>query len=212
MSDVLLRMAGISKAFGSNRVLENVNLELKKGEVLALLGENGAGKSTLIKILGGIYNSDGGEIYIEGERKQMKSSAVSQECGVRIIHQEIVLVPHRTIAANIYLGREPKNRLGFVDYKKMAADAKAVMNEYEIELDPDQNVQELSIGQQQQVEIVKAVSANAKIVVMDEPTSSLTEKETNILFRIIRKLQTRGVGIIYISTCCCCPIDNSCTF
>ena len=199
MSDVLLRMAGISKAFGSNRVLENVNLELKKGEVLALLGENGAGKSTLIKILGGIYNSDGGEIYIEGERKQMKSSAVSQECGVRIIHQEIVLVPHRTIAANIYLGREPKNHLGLVDYKKMAADAKAVMNEYEIELDPDQNVQELSIGQQQQVEIVKAVSANAKIVVMDEPTSSLTEKETNILFRIIRKLQTRGVGIIYIS-------------
>lgn len=199
MGDVLLRMVGISKSFGSNQVLGNVNLELKKGEVLSLLGENGAGKSTLMKILGGIYSSDGGDIYIDGEKKIMKSAAVSQECGVRIIHQEIVLVPHRTIAANIYLGREPKTSLGLIDYKKMVADAKAVMDEYDIDLDPDRQVHELSIGQQQQVEIVKAISANAKIVVMDEPTSSLTEKETMILFRIIRKLQERGVGIIYIS-------------
>lgn len=199
MGDVLLRMVGISKSFGSNQVLTNVNLELRKGEVLSLLGENGAGKSTLIKILGGIYGCDGGAIYIEGEKKLMKTSAVSQECGIRIIHQEIVLVPHRTIAANIYLGREPKNRLGMVDYKKMAANAKAVMKEYDIDLDPDQNVHELSIGQQQQVEIIKAVSANAKIVVMDEPTSSLTEKETASLFRIIHRLKERGVGIIYIS-------------
>lgn len=199
MSNALLRMTGISKSFGTNKVLDGVNLELKKGEVLALLGENGAGKSTLMKILGGIYDCDDGEIYVEGELKRMKSSAISQECGVRIIHQEIVLVPHRTIAANIYLGREPKKVFGLIDYKKMVADAQMVMDEYEIQLNPNQNVCELSIGQQQQVEIVKAISANAKIVVMDEPTSSLTEKETKILFRIIRKLKERGAGVIYIS-------------
>lgn len=199
MGDTLLQMVGISKSFGSNRVLENVNLKLKKGEVLSLLGENGAGKSTLMKILGGIYSSDGGEIYIDGEKKNMKSAAISQECGVRIIHQEIILVPHRTIAANIYLGREPKTSLGLIDYKRMVADAKKVMDEYDIDLNPNQHISKLSIGQQQQVEIVKAISANAKIVVMDEPTSSLTEKETLILFKIIRKLKKNGVGIIYIS-------------
>ena len=195
----LLEMKGISKAFGTNKVLVDINLNLYEGEILSLLGENGAGKSTLIKILGGIYSSDSGEIYINGEKKRINTAAAAQENGVRIIHQEIVLVPHRTIAANIFLGREPRTSVGTLDYKKMAAESEKIMKEFGIDLDPNSLVCELSLGLQQQVEIVKAVSANAKIVVMDEPTSSLSESETEILFHIIEKLRARGVGIIYIS-------------
>lgn len=195
----LLKMKGISKAFGNNKVLIDISLDLHEGEILSLLGENGAGKSTLIKILGGIYSSDSGEIYINGEKKQISTSAAAQENGVRIIHQEIVLVPHRTIAANIFLGREPRTPFGTLDYKKMVKDTKKIMDEFGIDLNPDSLVCDLSLGLQQQVEIVKAVSANAKIVVMDEPTSSLSESETEILFHIIEKLKLKGVGIIYIS-------------
>lgn len=195
----LLQMNGISKAFGANKVLIDINLDLKEGEILSLLGENGAGKSTLIKILGGIYTADKGDISINGEKKEITSSAFAQANGVRIIHQEIVLVPHRSIAANIFLGREPRTVFGTLDYKRMIAEAGSIMEEFGILLNPDRMVCELSLGQQQQVEIVKAVSANAKIVVMDEPTSSLSDSETKILFCIIAKLKAKGVGIIYIS-------------
>lgn len=195
----LLVMRGISKVFGSNRVLVDIDLTLQRGEIVSLLGENGAGKSTLIKILGGIYAADGGEICIDGEKKHITTAAAARENGVRIIHQEIVLVPHRTIAANIFLGREPRTALGLVDYKKMVRETGSILEEFGIDLDPDAMVCDLSLGHQQQVEIVKAVSANAKIVVMDEPTSSLSEGETEILFRIIEKLKNKGVGIIYIS-------------
>lgn len=198
-NNCLLQMKGISKAFGSNKVLLDISLDLHNGEILSLLGENGAGKSTLIKILGGIYSSDSGEIYIDGEKKAISTSAAAQEYGVRIIHQEIVLVPHRTIAANIFLGREPRTSLGTLDYKKMVSESQKIMDEFGIDLDPDSLVCELSLGLQQQVEIIKAVSANARIVVMDEPTSSLSESETEILFQIIEKLKKKGVGIIYIS-------------
>ena len=148
-NNCLLQMKGISKAFGSNKVLLDISLDLHNGEILSLLGENGAGKSTLIKILGGIYSSDSGEIYIDGEKKAISTSAAAQEYGVRIIHQEIVLVPHRTIAANIFLGREPRTSLGTLDYKKMVSESQKIMDEFGIDLDPDSLVCELSLGLQQ---------------------------------------------------------------
>lgn len=197
--NVLLRMCGISKQFAQNKVLENVSLQVHEGEVVALLGENGAGKSTLIKILGGIYRADAGDIFINGEQKTIHSAAAAGANGIRIIHQEIVLVPDRTVAANVFLGREYVNRLGLVDQARMERETQTLLDEFHIRIRADQNVRELSIGLQQLVEIIKAISADAKIVVMDEPTSSLSQAEVNELFNIIRILQKKNIGIIYIS-------------
>lgn len=195
----LLKMKNISKSFATNVVLDGVDLELDKGEVVALLGENGAGKSTLIKILGGIYRADSGEIFIEGEKKEITSASIAAENGIRIIHQEIILVPERTVAANVFLGREYRNKLGFVDYRRMEEETQRIIDEFGINLKADMMVKDLSIGMQQLVEIIKAVSADSRIVVMDEPTSSLSQGETETLFKIIRLLKSKGVGIIYIS-------------
>ena len=195
----LLEMKGITKAFASNVVLNGVEFSVGAGEVVAILGENGAGKSTLIKILGGIYHADSGEIRIDGDKKDIRSAAVAGANGIRIIHQEIILVPDRSIAANVFLGREPKTAVGFVDLARMERETQKVIDDFNLNLRADQLVGDLSIGMQQLVEIIKAVSAEARIVVMDEPTSSLSQGETDTLFDIIRKLQKKGVGIIYIS-------------
>lgn len=195
----LLKMSGISKQFAFNKVLVDVNVEVNAGEVVALLGENGAGKSTLIKILGGIYRADAGDIYIDGEKKTIHTAAVAGANGIRIIHQEIVLVPDRTVAANVFLGREYVNKLGLIDRDRMERETQALLDEFHIRIRADQNVRELSIGLQQLVEIIKAISAEAKIVVMDEPTSSLSQAEVNELFHIIGILKSKNIGIIYIS-------------
>lgn len=195
----LLQMSGITKSFGSNTVLSGVDLTLWPGQVVAILGENGAGKSTLIKILGGIYKADAGEIRIDGQVKHITSSAVAGENGIRIIHQEILLVPGRTVADNVFLGRELRNSLGMIDERKMQEETQKQIDALHLNLKADQLVGSLSIGMQQLVEIIKAISANAKIVVMDEPTSSLSEGEVETLFEIIRMLKKRNVGIIYIS-------------
>ncbi len=195
----LLEMSKITKAFASNVVLNGVELSVNEGEVVAILGENGAGKSTLIKILGGIYKADSGEIRVNGEVKNISSSAAAGENGIRIIHQEIVLVPDRTIAANVFLGRELKNRRGLVDAKLMERETQKIIDDLQLDLRAGQLVGNLTMGMQQLVEIIKAISADAKIVVMDEPTSSLSQGEVEILFGIIRLLQKKGVGIIYIS-------------
>ena len=187
MAKELLKMTNISKSFGSNKVLDGIEIEVGKGEVVALLGENGAGKSTLIKILGWIYHADSGEVYIEGEKKVITNAAEAGKEGIRIIHQEIVLVPDRTIAANMFLGREYKKN-GLIDYKRMRKEAQAIIDEFDLPLHADTLIRDLSIGMQQIVEILKAVSAEAKIVVMDEPTSSLSEAETETLFTIIKQL------------------------
>ncbi len=197
--EYLLEMIGISKSFGLNQVLDEIHINVRAGEVLALLGENGAGKSTLIKILGGIYSKDKGEIYIEGDKKEIHSAADAHKYGIRIIHQEIVLVPERSVAANIFLGREIKTKTGFINYKKIREETEKILQEFGVNLSPDEMISNLTIGMQQMVEIMRAVSANAKIVVMDEPTSSLSEHETEILFGTIEKLKKRNVGIIYIS-------------
>ena len=183
----LLEMNDITKAFSSNIVLNGVKLSINEGEVVAILGENGAGKSTLIKILGGIYKADSGEIRIHGEVKNISSAAVAGANGIRIIHQEIVLVPDRTIAANVFLGREPRNKFGLVDIPEMERQTQKLIDDLNLNLRADQLVRSLTMGMQQLVEIIKAISAEAKIVVME------------ILFGIIQLLQKKNIGIIYIS-------------
>ena len=196
---LLLQMKGIDKSFPGVHALQNMQFELRRGEVHALLGENGAGKSTLIKVLGGIYQKDGGEIFIDGQKVEINSVEDARKAGVSIIHQELVLVPWLSIAENMFLGREPKNKLGFVDFGKMNSEAKKYLVDFGLDLNPLTPIAELNIAQQQMVEIVKAISFSSNIVVMDEPTSSLSDKEADALFESIRKLKERGVGIIYIS-------------
>jgi ribose transport system ATP-binding protein len=190
-------MKNIHKSFPGVSALKNVDFELAAGEVHALLGENGAGKSTLIKVLGGIYLAEQGEIYINDQKVNIHDVKSAQEKGISIIHQELVLVPYMTVAENIFLGREPGNR--FINRKKMVTDAQKLLDQYEIHIDANTLVNKLSIAQQQMVEIVKAISYQSKILVMDEPTSSISDKEIHFLFEMIRSLTKAGVGIIYIS-------------
>jgi ribose transport system ATP-binding protein len=193
-------MRDIRKKFGATHALSGVSISVDAGEVLALLGENGAGKSTLINILGGIVRPDSGSILIEGRPVgDLQDVQAARRAGIAVIHQEIVLVPHLTVAENIFLGREPTTRLGFKDNRqieRMARDAIAALG---VDLDAARPVRELSTAQQQMVEIVKAVSQNARILVMDEPTSSLSLPEVEQLFAIVRRLKKNGVAIIYIS-------------
>lgn len=196
---LLLQMTGIDKSFPGVHALQSVQFDLRRGEVHALLGENGAGKSTLIKILGGIYQKDKGEILVDGEKVTINSVEDARKAGVSIIHQELVLVPWLSVAENMFLGREPLNKLGLVDYGKMNSEAKKYLVDFGLDLDPLTPIAKLNIAQQQMVEIVKAISFSSNIVVMDEPTSSLSDKEAEALFESIRKLKARGVGIIYIS-------------
>ncbi|MCR5290298.1 MAG: sugar ABC transporter ATP-binding protein [Treponema sp.] len=196
--NVLLQMKNIHKRFPGVYALNNVDFELKQGEVHALLGENGAGKSTLIKVLGGIYKAEEGEIYIDGKKVTIDNVFDSHKNGISIIHQELVLVPYMTVAENIFLGREPmKGHL--IDKDKMNADTEELLHTYNMNFTPDTLVVDLTIAQQQMVEIVKAISFNSKILVMDEPTSSISDKEVEFLFKIMRTLTSKGVGIIYIS-------------
>jgi ribose transport system ATP-binding protein/inositol transport system ATP-binding protein len=192
-------MKSIHKSFPGVKALSGVNFELESGEIHALLGENGAGKSTLINILGGIYLPDDGEIYIEGKKADIHDVKSSQNHGIAIIHQELVLVPHMSIAENIFLGREPRGKMGVVDKKRMIREAADYLRIVGLEIPSYQMVNRLSIAQRQMVEIAKAISFNSKILIMDEPTSSLTEKEVQILFATMNRLRQEGVGIIYIS-------------
>lgn len=193
-------MNHIRKEFPGVLALKDVSFQLHAGEVHALLGENGAGKSTLIKILGGIYSSDAGEIVIDGNVVTINSVQDAQKHGISVIHQELVLVPHMTVAENIYLGREPLLRKSrFVDFREMNEAAKQILDSFELDIKPENEVSDLTIAQQQMVEIIKALSFNAKILVMDEPTSSLSEKDVDFLFENIQKLKKANVGIIYIS-------------
>ncbi|SDI52049.1 sugar ABC transporter ATP-binding protein [Desulfosporosinus hippei] len=196
----LLSMEGIHKSFSGVKVLENVQFSLRQGEVHALMGENGAGKSTLMKILSGIYSKDAGSIQIQGTESAASSPKTAQALGVAIIHQELNMIPDLTISENMFLGREFKwGRTGFINWSKMAAEAKSYLQQLGMNLNPDSLVGELSVGQQQMVEIAKALSMHAKILVLDEPTAALTKREIEKLFQLITTLKTQGVGMIYIS-------------
>ena len=199
MSGTLLQMKNIHKRFPGVYALKSVNFELKAGEVHGLLGENGAGKSTLMKVLAGIYDVDEGEIYIDGRKVEINDVKDSQKAGVSIIHQELVLVPYMSVAENIFSGREPVGRLGFVKKDEMLAQAQKLLDSFDLGIDASRLVVDLNIAQRQMVEIARAISFNSKILVMDEPTSSLTEKEVEFLFKTIESLKAKGVGIVYIS-------------
>src|SRR5476649_2226717 len=196
--EFLLEMSGINKSFPGVKALDNVNLKVRPYSIHALMGENGAGKSTLLKCLFGIYSKDSGTILFQGQEVNFKSSKEALEQGVSMVHQELNLVLQRTVMDNMWLGRYPTKGI-FVDQDKMYRDTKAIFDELDIDIDPREKVGKLSVSQMQMIEIAKAFSYNAKIVIMDEPTSSLTEKEVNHLFSIIRKLKARGCGIVYIS-------------
>ncbi len=196
----LLSLRGVTKKFGGITALNEVDFELRRGEIHALVGENGAGKSTLIKVLGGIHTADHGTIWIDGEKAQIRNVADADRCGVRIIHQELSLAPNLSIAENIYLGREP-SRLGWLNRRKIYRDAGDLVET--LGLDEIRRVStpvsELSVAHRQLVEIARALSARARILVLDEPTSSLSEAETEALFSTLRRLREQEVGIIYIS-------------
>ncbi|WP_243276060.1 ATP-binding cassette domain-containing protein [Faecalicatena contorta] len=196
----ILQMKGINKSFGGVQVLHDVDFSMHAGEVRALAGENGAGKSTLMKILGGIYDCDTGEVIIDGVPIGLGSVEEAQKHGIAVIHQEIVLVQDMTVGENIFLGREFQTKAGFVDYHQMYKKAAEILERIGLStLKPDTIVRELSISQKQMVEIAKALSTDARIIVMDEPTSSLTDREVEFLFGQIKSLSEKGVSIIYIS-------------
>ena len=193
-----MKMSNIHKRFPGVYALKGANIELNAGEVLALVGENGSGKSTLMNVLGGIYDRDEGTIAVDGKETEINNVLDARHAGISIIHQELVLVPFLSVAENIFISREPmKNNT--IDYKKMYEDAQRFVDELGLDLDVHTKVIRLSIAMQQMVEIVKAVSFNARIIAMDEPTSSLSDKEIDALFENIEKLKARGIGIIYIS-------------
>lgn len=196
--EYVLEMNGISKEFPGVKALDKVNLKIRPNSVHALMGENGAGKSTLMKCLFGIYIKDEGEIKLEGKVISFNNSKDALEHGVSMVHQELNQVLQRNVMDNIWLGRYPLKGI-IIDEQKMYQDTKKIFDDLEIDVDPREKVGNLSVSQMQMLEIAKAVSYNSKVLILDEPTSSLTEKEVSHLFRIIRKLQGTGVGIVYIS-------------
>ena len=198
MPETLVEMKNITKTFPGVKALDDAQLTLYKGEVLGLLGENGAGKSTLMNVLGGVYIPDSGSISIDGKEAKITNVVDAQNLGVAFIHQEIALVPYLSVAENIFLGRE-RMSAGMVDKRKMYEEAKQWLDMVGLDVNPATMLCKLSIGRQQMVEIAKACSLNMKLLIMDEPTSSLSESEVDSLFEMIRKLKERGIGIIYIS-------------
>ncbi|QNN24470.1 sugar ABC transporter ATP-binding protein [Planctomycetales bacterium ZRK34] len=194
----LLEVRQLSKRFPGVRALHEVSLTLGRGEVLALIGENGAGKSTLMKILAGVQPADTGEILIDGEPVRFENVSDAMAAGVVLIHQELNLCDNLDVASNIYLGREPL-RSGLIDRATMRANARKVLDMIGLDVDPATPLHRLTIGHQQLVEIAKALSVNARVLIMDEPTSSLSQHETENLFRVVKDLRTRGVSVIYIS-------------
>ena len=203
MSEYVLEMTGVSKSFPGVKALDNVQLKLRPGKVHALMGENGAGKSTLMKCMFGIYKMDEGQILMDGEPVTISDPMDALKKGIAMVHQELQPIPARTVGENIFLGRYPmKKVLGFipmVDHAKMYADTEELLKKVRMHFDPKQKVGELSVSQMQSVEIAKAVSANCRVLILDEPTSSLTANEVEALFRIIEDLKAENVAIVYIS-------------
>lgn len=199
MPEVILEVEKVSKSFPGVKALDQVSFNLCKGEVHALVGENGAGKSTLMKILSGVYEADEGTIHYKGRPVRFQSSAQARDAGIGIIYQELNLIPHLSVAANIFIGREPLTRFGMLNEKKMNADAVAILERLNLHIDPTITLNRLPISKQQMVEIAKSLSFESEVLIMDEPTSALTESEIDELFTVIHTLRDRGVAIIYIS-------------
>ena len=200
MDDVLVLMKGIEKTFPGVHALKDCQFELRSGEIHALVGENGAGKSTLMKVLTGVYAKDAGRIFYKGQEVEIPSPKAAQDLGIAIIHQELHLMPHLTVAQNIFIGREPRRGGRFLlDEKQINQTAQEFLDLMNLDLNPKARVADLTVAKQQMVEIVRALSYNSEVLIMDEPTSVLTGTEIDELFRIIRELRDRGVGIVHIS-------------
>lgn len=198
VGDVILTMKGIDKSFPGVHALKEVNLEVKKGEVHALMGENGAGKSTLMKVLTGIYSKDAGSIVYEGKEVSFVNPREAQDAGIAIVHQELNMMHQLTVAQNIFIGREfMKGKI--IDDKKMNVEAAELFKRLNIDIDPSEVMSELTVGRQQMCEIAKAISKDVKVIIFDEPSAALTETEIAELFKIIRELRKKGLGIVYIS-------------
>jgi ABC-type sugar transport system ATPase subunit len=195
----LLTARGICKSFPGVKALDGVEITVRRGRLNALLGENGAGKSTLMNILAGVFAPDGGEIRLDGQPVQFANPRDAQHAGISIIFQELNLIPHLNVAENIFLGREPLTPLGLIDYRRMNRDASQLLKELELDVDPRTPVGRLRVGAQQVVEIAKAISFRSRVIIMDEPTSAITEQEIEVLFRLIGRLKQQGVGIVYIT-------------
>ena len=198
MGEVILTMKDIDKSFPGVHALDHVNFEVKRGEVHALMGENGAGKSTLMKVLTGIYQKDSGTITYKGKETEFHNTREAQDAGVVIVHQELNMIGDLTVAQNIFIGREPKKGIR-VDDKKMIEDSKKLFQDLNIEIDPREKMSNLTVGKQQMCEIAKAISHKAEVIIFDEPSAALTEKEIADLFEIIKDLRKKGLGIVYIS-------------
>lgn len=198
MGEVILTMKDIDKSFPGVHALDHVNLEVRKGEVLALMGENGAGKSTLMKVLTGIYTKDSGTITYEGKEVSFNNTKEAQDAGIVIVHQELNMLGHLTVAQNIFIGREFKKGIR-IDDKKMNEEAQKLFDRMNINIDPSETMSHLTVGKQQMCEIAKAISHQAKVIIFDEPSAALTETEIQELFKIIRDLREKGLGIVYIS-------------
>ena len=198
MGEVILTMKGIDKSFPGVHALDHVDLEVRKGEVLALMGENGAGKSTLMKVLTGIYKKDEGTITYEGKEVEFENPRAAQAAGIVIVHQELNMMNHLTVAQNIFIGREIMKG-GLIDDAKMNEEAKKLFDKLNIDIDPTEKMGNLTVGKQQMCEIAKAISHDAKVIIFDEPSAALTESEIEELFKIIRDLRDKGVGMVYIS-------------
>ena len=200
MSNVpLLSMRGIGKRFPGVIALDNVSLDIGAGEVVALCGENGAGKSTMMKILGGVYQPDAGELFMEGTAVKINNVTDSMKLRIAFIHQELNVLDNLDVAANVFLGREPRNALGLIDFKKIHADTEPLLKRLGLDVSSKTSLEKLSIAQKQMVEIAKALSLNSRIIIMDEPTSSLTLTETDRLLELVLELKKSGVSIVYIS-------------
>lgn len=200
MNEILVAMSGIEKTFPGVHALTQCHFELRAGEVHALVGENGAGKSTMMKVLAGVYPKDAGSIVVQGKEVEINSPRAAQLNGISMIHQELNLMGHLTIAQNIFIGREPRAAFGFMlDEQLINENARRLLDTLHLKLDPRAKVAGLTIAKQQMVEIAKALSYNARVLIMDEPTAALTDTEINDLFNVIRRLREQGVGIVHIS-------------
>lgn len=199
MDEIILSMHGIEKFFAGVHALKSAQFELKKGEVHALMGENGAGKSTLMKVLCGIYPRDAGTVSLFGQEVHFSNIAESQQAGIGIIHQELNMMNHLTVAQNIFIGREPRKNSIYIDDKKMEEDAASLFARIGVKIDPSATLGSLTVGRQQMVEIAKAISRNSRLLILDEPTAMLTQVEVDELFAIMNDLRSKGIGMIYIS-------------
>ena len=196
--ETLVKMEGVTKVFPGVRALDNISFEIKAGEVHVLMGENGAGKSTLMKVLTGIYQKDSGTITYKGKETEFHNTREAQDAGVVIVHQELNMIGDLTVAQNIFIGREPKKGIR-VDDKKMIEDSRKLFQDLNIEIDPREKMSNLTVGKQQMCEIAKAISHKAEVIIFDEPSAALTEKEIADLFEIIKDLRKKNLGIVYIS-------------